>query len=200
MSSKHMEIVETSAQLVMQMQADVRALKATVFFNMLTPSDHALVVAIKASTKEYRAKTESNPGHPYGAPDVWVWRAAVAHLKDALPNVEGGTEALQKMAPYFENCVPATLARCVYHAKLVDTYKQPNKAAMCRLEVGVAPDTRHAVTVLGQYVESSGGGAKFCDGKPPRGKLERDLAKLLVQTKVWTDKAPRQPQDAVMQS
>ena len=181
----------------MQLMADVKALKATVFRNFIFDAESPLAKSLKGQLKEYRDKVHGNPGHSLGPPDVWIWRGVVLCCCDQLGRMgETALESHRAFKTHADACLPGELSRLILHCKVTDCYKKPDKPAKVRLEIGTHPNMEGLINHMRAYVVMTGGEEVL--GKQPRGVIERDIQKLLVKTKVWKDRPPGQPGQAAL--
>jgi len=189
MSPEQSELLASAAKGVMQLMTDVKNLKATVFRSFMFEAETPLARSAKEQLKEYRTKVHGNPGHSLGPPDVWLWRGIVLCCTEELAKMgEHTKEAHRLFLAHHSACVPGELGRLVFHCKLSDCYKKPDKPARVRLEVGTHDSMEPLVNALRGYVLAIGG--EELSGKQPRGAIERDIQRLLVKTKVWKDRPP----------
>ena len=178
-SENHNELMEYSAHMIMKMASDIRALKATVFVVVLFDSETATAVTIKDTMKDYRSKTEGNPGHGYGPSDSFVWRGVVQTML-ADTNLPQAIRAL--FDQHAKDGTPDAIKRLVGHARMNSTYKK-DSAAMSRLELGGRPQVLPVFDAATDWLVKNGDIA--CSGKAPRSHNERQLSRVMEDLKMW---------------
>ena len=181
-SDKHRLLIEKTAHLAKQLQAEMRTQKAITCVTILVPSDTALVKNMLQANVDYRNKTEGRPGHGLGGPELHRWRAAVLTI---LEDKDAAAEIQAMMKTHADTATPETMKRLVGHCVIKETFKKEGNAARHRIELGGRPQMHDVFDALGIYVENTLKGT-VCHGRGPRTHSERKLSELMGSMNLWS--------------
>ena len=175
--------MDNTAYVAMQLEADARALKATVFDNYLLKSSHPLVAEVAQAQKDYRKKVEGNSGHGLGPVDVHVWRVLVLYGIQKS-KCESAVKAV--LSEHAEVAVPSQLTMCISHLKMTECRRKPGQEGEHRFELGIKPMSPvfKVGVAVGQMLLFEG--AKQCHGKAPRGFRTRQLSEAMDRLSLWS--------------
>ena len=165
------ELLVAVAKQSMSSAARVRLLQAAALQTLICLKSAKVIDRMLAAGRSYHEKTKGVKNHGAGAPDVWLWAAAVEQALADPAVVEDKRELLQ--THYNNQKDPNMLAGVIKVFRVSRAFDKTKK----KVEISVCSSIQEEKNIVIQSMVNQG--AELLTGIAPRGPQERTIARVL---------------------